>query len=113
MTTPIPPRPDGEPDAREVRRVELLATALDDARAADFLARCVAGSRWVASIRTATVSARVVARMPLGIFDERICSCVRLFLDRPVPVEPGLRIRIADEDDPTLVAAGVVRPWDG
>jgi hypothetical protein len=112
MTTP-PRRPDGEPDAREVERVELLATALDDARAGDFLARCVTGSRWVASIRTATVSARVAARSPLGTFDERTCTCVRLLLDRPVPVEPGLRVRIADEADPSLVAAGVVRPWGG
>ena len=102
-----------DPDAREVVKVEALATADDPARAAEFLERCVAFSAWIVTIRTAEVTAAVRKRAPLGTFDERTCTCVSLRLDRPVPVEPGLRIRLAFEDDPSLTASAVVRPWDG
>jgi hypothetical protein len=101
------------PDAREVDRVEALMTVLDDNAADAFLARCVAGSSWMALIRTAEVHATVLARNPLGSFDERVCTCVRLRLDLPVPIEPGLRFRIVADDDSDLGATGVVRPWGG
>lgn len=97
------------PDAREVDRVEVLVTPLGDADT--FLARCVVGSTWTARIRSAEVSAKVVSRTPLGTFDERTCSCVRLRLARPVPVEPGLKFQIADLDDGDLAGACLVRPW--
>ena len=99
------------PDAREVIRVDALMTAVDDDQADAFIRRCVAGSTWTAQIRTASVSATVVARGPLGSFDERVCTCVRLKLDRAVPVEPRLRFRIVADDGSGLEAAGVVRPW--
>ncbi len=105
------PRPD--PDAREVDRIEALVTA-DDADQVDaLLARCVPGSTWLAMIRTAEVAATVVARNPLGTFDERVCTCLSLRLDLPVPVEPGLRFRIVADDATDLSASGVIRPWGG
>lgn len=100
-----------EPDAREVDRVEALMTVLDAARADAFLERCVPGSTWTAYIRTAAVPARVVARTPLGTFDEHVCTCVRLRLERAVPVEPTLRLRIVADDGSGLEATGLVRPW--
>ena len=100
-----------EPDAREVDRVDGLVTVLDSDRVDEFLRRCVTGSEWTAQIRTAEVGAIVDARHPLDMIDERECTCLRLRLERPVPVEPGLRFRIADRDDPTLQAAAIVRPW--
>jgi hypothetical protein len=100
-----------DPDAREVVKVEVLATADDAGRAEDFVASCVPFSSWLVRIRTAEVSAEVKKRVPLGTFDERVCTCVSLRLGRPVPVEPGLRIRLIHEDDPTLTASAVVRPW--
>ena len=107
----MPARP--QPDAREVDRVEALVTA-DDADLADqLLARCVLGSTWTALIRTAEVTATVVARNPLGTFDERVCTCLSLRLALPVPVEPGLRFRIVADDGTDLGASGVVRPWGG
>lgn len=108
----IPDR-EGRPDAREVVRLEALAVVDDAARAEEFLGRCVPYSGWLVQIRTAEVSAEVRRRIPLGTFDERVCTCVTLRLGRPVPVEPGLRIRLASEDDPTLTASAVVRPWGG
>lgn len=102
-----------DPDAREVVKVEALATADGADRAQEFLDRCVPFSRWLVQIRTAEVSAEVRKRLPLGTFDERVCTCVTLRLARPVPVEPGLRIRMIDEADPTLTASAVVRPWGG
>jgi hypothetical protein len=107
------PAPRVLPEAREVDRVEALFAVDDPARIDAFLARCTVGSAWRATIRTALVSARVLSRSPLGTFDERVCTCLRLGLDLPVPVEPGLRLRIAAADDATLTATGVVRPWDG
>ncbi len=101
------------PEAREVDRVEALVTVPDEARVDEFLERCVVGSTWRARIRTAEVSAHVVARSPLGTFDERVCTCVTLNLELPVPVEPGLRFQLASGSDPTLRATGVVRPWSG
>jgi hypothetical protein len=107
----MPSRP--QPDAREVDRVEALVT-VDDSDLVDvFLKRCVPGSTWTALIRTAKVTARVVARSPLGMFDERICTCLSLRLALPVPVEPGLRFRIVADDGSNLGASGVVRPWGG
>ena len=50
---------------------------------------------------------------PLGTFDERVCTCLSLWLTRTVPVEPGLRIQILDKDDERLSATAVVRPWAG
>ncbi len=102
-----------EPDAREVVRVEALATVDDTARAQEFLERCVPFSEWLVKIRTAEVTAEVKKRKPLGTFAETVCTCVTLRLNRPVPVEPGLRIRMVLEDDPTLTASAVVRPWEG
>lgn len=99
------------PDAREVDRVEALMTVVDADQAAAFLSRCVAGSTWIAHVRTADVGATVLARSPLGSFDEHVCTCVRLHLEQPVPVEPGLRFKIVADDDPNLTATGVVRPW--
>jgi hypothetical protein len=101
-----------QPDAREVDRVEALITVNDSARVDNFLDRCSLGSTWRVKIRTAQVTAHVLARTPLGTFDERVCTCLRLGLDLPVPVEPGLRFHIEASDDPTLSATGVVRPWD-
>lgn len=101
------------PDAREVNRIEALVTADDSDRADDLLARCVLGSTWTALIRTAEVTATVVARNPLGTFDERVCTCLSLRLALPVPVEPGLRFRIVADDGTDLGASGVIRPWDG
>ncbi len=105
------PRP--APDAREVDRIEAIVTADDSGRADAFLARCVPGSTWLAQIRTAEVDAIVLARSPLGTFDERVCTCLSMRLTLPVPVEPGLRIRIVADDDSDLAASGKVRPWDG
>jgi hypothetical protein len=102
-----------EPDAREVDRVEALVTADDSDLADDLLARCIPGSTWTALIRTAEVAATVVARSPLGTFDERVCTCLSLRLALPVPVEPGLRFRIVADDGSDLGASGVVRPWGG
>jgi hypothetical protein len=99
------------PDAREVDRIEVLATADDPARVDDFLALCLPGSSWSVRIRTAEVSATLRDRRPLGSLDERDCTCLSLHLERPVPVEPGLRLRIVSEFDPALTASGVIRPW--
>jgi hypothetical protein len=98
-------------DAREVDRVEALVTVPDDARTDDFLDASVPGSSWQVQIRTASVAARLIARVPLGNFDERVCTCLRLRLDRAVPVEPGLRFTLHAADDPTLEVAAIVRPW--
>src|SRR4051812_12249453 len=100
------PRP--APDAREVDRIEAIVTADDSERAEAFLARCVPGSTWLAHVRTAEVEATVVARSPLGTFDERVCTCLSLRLALPVPVEPGLRIRIVADDSTELGASGKV-----
>jgi hypothetical protein len=107
----MPTRP--QPDAREVDRVEALVTVENADLADDLLARCVPGSTWIALIRTAEVAATVVARNPLGTFDERVCTCLSLRLALPVPVEPGLRFRIVADDGSELTAFGVVRPWGG
>ncbi len=101
------------PDAREVDRIEGIVTADDSDRADALLTRCIPGSTWVARVRTAEVEAVVVARSPLGTFDERVCTCVTLKLARPVPVEPGLRFRMLADDATELSASGKVRPWDG
>ena len=103
--------PHSWPDAREVDRIEVLVTANDPARVDTFLARCLPGSRWSVQIRTAVVIAKVLARSPLGSFDEHDCTCLSLGLARPVPVEPGLRLQIHADDDPSLTAAGIIRPW--
>jgi len=105
------PDPRPQPDAREVDRVEALATVDDAARVDEFLERSVPGSEWTVQIRTAEVSATLIARNPLGTFDERVCTCLSLWLALPVPVEPGLRIRIIDREDHALTASAVVRPW--
>jgi hypothetical protein len=104
-------RPPSWPDAREVDRIEILATTHDRARAQAFLALCLPGSRWSVQIRTAVVLGTVVGRHPLGLFDEHDCTCLSLRLARPVPVEPGLRLQFHAEDDATLTAAGIIRPW--
>jgi hypothetical protein len=99
------------PDAREVNRVDALVTVVDPSAVDDFLNRCFPGSCWTARIRTAEVSAKVLSREPLGTFDERVCTCLRLRLSRAVPVEPGLRFQLLCEA-PEVTATGVVRPWD-
>lgn len=103
------------PESREVDRVEALMTVVepDERVTRAFLDRCVPGSTWTARIRTAEVEATVLSRVPLGTFDERVCTCVRLRLALPVPVEPGLRFRIVADDESGLGATGVVRPWGG
>jgi hypothetical protein len=106
MTNPRP-----LPEIREVDRVEALVTVTDASRADDFLERCAPGSEWTVRIRTAEVSATVIARTPLGTFDERVCTCVSLWLKLPVPVEPGQRFQILDPGDDTLSVAAIVRPW--
>ena len=69
------------------------------------------GSEWTVRIRTAEVSATLIARKPLGTFDERVCTCLSLWLKLPVPVEPGLRFQIVDNDDRGMSVTAVVRPW--
>ena len=105
-------RPD--PDAREVDRIAgLMTVAGDNDEAIDaFLLRCVRGSSWTARIRTAEVEAKVLGRVPLGTISERSCCCVRLLLNRPVPVEPGLRFLLVADDDSGIEAVGVIRPWE-
>ncbi len=105
------PNPLPQPEAREVDRIDALATVNDSARADDFLERCVPGSEWTVRVRTAEVSATLISRAPLGTFDERVCTCLSLWLARAVPVEPGLRIQILDRDDDALTVTAVVRPW--
>jgi hypothetical protein len=107
------PNPRPQPEAREVDRIEALATVDDSNRADEFLDRCVPGSEWTVRVRTAEVSATLISRNPLGTFDERVCTCLSLWLTRPVPVEPGLRIRVLDRDDEALSVTAVVRPWAG
>jgi hypothetical protein len=104
-------RPRRDPDAREVDRIEALVTVDDAAKVDDFLARCVPGSTWLVSIRTALISATVRDRQPLGSFSERDFTCLSLQLALPVPVEPGLRFRIIADDDTSVHATGLVRPW--
>lgn len=99
------------PEAREVDLVRALVTVPDPARVEAFLARCVVGSTWRVKIRTAEVSAHVSERVPLGTFEESVCTCVTLRLELPVPVEPGLRFQMAASGDPSLSATAVVRPW--
>lgn len=101
------------PDAREVDRVEAIVAAENADQGADWLARCAPGSTWIAQIRTAEVVATVVARNPLGTFDERMCTCLTIRLALPVPVEPGLRFRLVADDTSNLRLSGVVRPWGG
>jgi hypothetical protein len=99
------------PDAREVDRIEALVTVDDASRADEFLDRSVPGSEWTVRVRTAEVSATLISRNPLGSFDERVCTCLSLWLTRTVPVEPGLRFRILAQDDEALSISAVVRPW--
>lgn len=101
------------PDAREVDRLEALVTANDPAKADAFLAECLPGTIWRVRIRTAEVWATIRDRTPLGSLDERDCTCLSLRLARPVPVEPGLRFQLIAEDDESLNASGLVRPWGG
>jgi hypothetical protein len=105
------PNPPPWRDAREVDRIEALVTVNDAARADEFLDRSVPGSEWTVRIRTAEVSATLIARNPLGTFDEHVCTCLSLWLALPVPVEPGLRFQILSRDDEGLTLSAVVRPW--
>jgi hypothetical protein len=105
------PPPSPQPEAREVDRIEALATVNDSSRADEFLERSVPGSEWTVRVRTAEVSATLISRKPLGTFDERVCTCLSLWLARTVPVEPGLRIQVIDRDDEGLSVTAVVRPW--
>ncbi|MFO0907631.1 MAG: hypothetical protein U0794_04590 [Isosphaeraceae bacterium] len=107
------PEPRPLPEIREVDRVEALVTVLDPTRVDDFLERCIPGSEWTVRIRTAEVSATVIARKPLGSFDERVCTCVSFWLRLPVPVEPGQRFQLNASDDESLQVAAIVRPWAG
>ena len=107
------PNPRSQPEAREVDRIEALATVNDSSRVDEFLDRCVPGSEWTVRVRTAEVSATLISRVPLGTFDERVCTCLSLWLTRTVPVEPGLRIQVLDREDEDLSVTAVVRPWSG
>lgn len=100
------------PEGREVALVRGLFTADENTRRADFIERSVCESFWQVEIRTARVLGQVVRRSALGGFPMSECICLDLKLDRAVPVEPGLRIRIYSEIDASLTATGVVRPWD-
>jgi len=100
------------PQGREVSIVRGLFTADDVARRDELIERTSPDSFWQVEIRTARVLGRVLARNGLGGFPMTECMCLDLKLDRPVPVEPGLRFRIFSEIDATLTATGVVRPWD-
>ena len=101
------------PDAREVDRIEAIVAADDADQMPNWPDHCAVGSTWTALIRTAEVTATVAARNPLGTFAEQMCTCLTLRLDRPVPVEPGLRFHLVAEDQSGLRLAGVVRPWGG
>src|SRR5689334_4923019 len=101
------PTSRGNPDAREVDVIDALVTVNDRANVERFLFRCLPGTTWRVQIRTANVSARVRDRRPLGSFDERDCTCLSLRLALPVPVEPGLRIQVYDEEDDSLSASGL------
>ena len=105
------PNPRPVPDIREVDRIEALVTVNDSTHVDTFLERSVPGSEWTLQIRTAEVAATLIARHPLGSFDERVCTCLSLWLRRSVPVEPGQRFQILDREDETLALTGVVRPW--
>jgi hypothetical protein len=100
------------PEGREVSYVRGLFTADDIARREELIERTALESFWQVEIRTARVLGRVVQRTGLGAFPLTECMCLDMKLDRPVPVEPGLRFRIYSEIDATLTATGVVRPWD-
>ncbi|MDX2035810.1 MAG: hypothetical protein SFX72_04105 [Isosphaeraceae bacterium] len=102
-----------QPDAREVERIEVLAVVDDPGLVDQFLEYAVPGSLWTAHIRTADVSAELVARKPLGLTSERECLFLSLKLVLPVPVEPGLRIRLSAWEWPGLKVSGVIRPWGG
>ena len=99
------------PDAREVDRVEAIVAAENVDQGLDWPSRCGPGSTWVAQIRTAEVKATVLAKNPLGTFDERMCTCLSIRLALPVPVEPGLRFILLADDASNLRLSGVVRPW--
>ncbi len=98
-------------NAREVDRLELIVTPVDPDAAVAFLEACAVGRGWRVAIRTADEPAVVTARAPLGTIDERSCLCLSLRLARPVPVEPGLRVRLVADAPPAIEAVGVVRPW--
>jgi hypothetical protein len=83
----------------------------DSARTDEFLERGLPGSEWTLHIRTAEVSATLIARQPLGTVDERTCTCLSLWLRLPVPVEPGLRFQVVCPEDEGLSLTAVVRPW--
>jgi hypothetical protein len=100
------------PQGREVAIVRGLFTADDVSRRQELIERTGPDSFWQVEIRTARVLGRVIQRVGLGGFPMTECMCLDLKLDRPVPVEPGLRFRIYSEIDATLTATGVIRPWD-
>lgn len=100
------------PQGREVSIVRGLFTADDTSRRQELIERTGPESYWQVEIRTARVLGRVLNRTGLGGFPLTECMCLDMKLDRPVPVEPGLRFRIYSEMDATLTATGVIRPWD-
>lgn len=100
------------PEGREVAYLRGLFTADDTARRDELIERATPDSFWQVEIRTARVLGRVVQRSGLGAFPLSECMMLDIRLDRPVPVEPGLRFRIFSEIDASLTATGVVRPWD-
>lgn len=109
----VPPMPARQlpNEARDVATINALVTPDAGTDSSAFLDHCHPGSAWMVRIRTAEVTASLVQKSPLGGFDERICCCLKLRLDKPVPVEPGLRFGLAPADDPALSATGVIRPW--
>ena len=74
-------------------------------------ARARSSAAWSSACAAASAGVGILARVPLGTFDERVCTCVRFRLARSVPVEPRLRLRLVADDGSGLEATGVVRPW--
>ncbi len=110
MTQPSTNKKDAHPPPH---RIEALVTVNDVAKTEAFLERCVSGSTWLVSIRTALAPVTFIDRKPLGwSFNERDFTCLSLQPALPMPVEPGLRFRIIADDDESLNASGLIRPWN-
>ncbi len=91
------PNPRPPPEARELDRIEALATVNDTARADEFLDRCVPGSEWTVRVRTAEVSATLISRPSSGhVRRASVRTRLSLWLSRARsrragPPHPGFR----------------------
>ena len=101
-----------EPLGRDSTCLRGLLTADGPRDGEEFARACRVGTEWELAIRTATVRGRVIDRAALGTLAESSCLQVTFKLERPVPIEPGLRFRVVALDDPECRAAGVVSPTD-